>query len=160
MESPQQPRPSDHSPYYLPEEIRSNMMTFLVAGGICLYFGFSWWIDAPGSVSEEAAKSWFAVDIAFRWCLRGIGALFLIAAALAQTGRAIALLPGLLAEGAFALLMLAMAVDTTLEARADGQFDPYVILFLILAVVGISGLRRLWTLHHAATTPREQPPDS
>jgi hypothetical protein len=159
MESPQYPDQQNRAAASLSAEIQSQMLTFLIAAGICLYFGFSWLIDAPGSAGAEATKTWFAIDMAFRWCLRVVGAVFLIAAALAPTGQPFALLPALAAEGAFTLLMIVMGIETTLEARADGHFDAFVILFLILAIVGVSSVKRLWTLWREATRAAAPPAD-
>ena len=141
-------------------EIRGSALGLLIAGGVCLYFGFALVIDAPGSAGEEATQAWYAADHAFRWCLRVLGALFLLAAAWAATGQCAAMLLSTAAEVAFALLMLAMSIEATLEARADGLWDFFVILLLILAVIGISAAKRSWSLYRmsgraARTVPSE-----
>lgn len=159
MDSPQNKSTTRHSHNAFAAEIRADTLSFVIGGGICLYFGFTWLADIPTNADEEAKKIWFAIDTAFIWSLRVIGALFLLTAALALTGRPFALIPALLAEGAFTLLMLAMAIDTTLEARADNiGFDAYAILFLIMTVIGASGVRRLWRLHRDATRHQNAPP--
>jgi hypothetical protein len=107
------------------EAIRGSALGLLVGGGVCLYFGFTLLIDAPGSASEEAVQTWFAADRAFRWSM----------------------LLAVPSELVFALLMLAMSIETTLEARADGQWDVFAILLLILLVMGLAGARRSWELY-------------
>jgi hypothetical protein len=129
------------------EAIRGSALGLLVGGGVCLYFGFTLLIDAPGSASEEAVQTWFAADRAFRWCLRIAGVAFLLAAAWAATGQRSSMLLAVPSELVFALLMLAMSIETTLEARADGQWDVFAILLLILLVMGLAGARRSWELY-------------
>lgn len=133
--------------------VRGHALTLLIGGGICLYFGFSWLVDAPGSAGEDTTQTWFAVDRAFQWILRIIGIVFLVAAAWAWSGQRLAILLGAIADAGFALLMLAIAIETTLEARADGGMDAFAILFLILAVIGASGAKRLWGLYAASGRP-------
>ena len=126
--------------------ITSTAMGLAIAGGICLFFGYSLLIDAPGSASKEAVETWFAIDRAFQWALRIVGIVFLIAAGMAWIGMRASQYLAVLAEGCFALLALALAVETTLEARADGHMDVYAILFLILAAMGASATKRSWDL--------------
>lgn len=127
--------------------IRGSALGLLIGGGVCLYIGFAWLLDAPGSASDEAAKAWFAVDQLFRWILRVTGILFLVAAAWAASGQRASMLLATLAEAGFALLMLAMAIESTLEARADGTWDAFAILFAVLVVVGASAAKRSWRLY-------------
>ncbi len=126
--------------------IRAGALGALLAGGICLFFGFQWLIDAPGSASEQATPVWFAIDHVFQWALRVIGVAFLVVAGLAALGRRSAALLETAVESAFTVLMLAMAIETFAEARADGHFDSTVILLLILAALGYSAARRSWRL--------------
>lgn len=158
----------DETPYEEPrrsvgqaaaEAVRGSALTLLIGGGICLYFGFTLLIDAPGSASEEATEVWFGVDRAFRWILRIIGIAFLISAAWAMSGQRAAMLPAVFAEAGFALLMLAMAIESTLEARADRTWDAFAILFAILAVVGVSGAKRSWDLYVSAGRDARAPAD-
>jgi hypothetical protein len=132
------------------DAVRGTTLGLVIGGGVCLYFGFAWLLDAPGSVSDEAAKSWFAVDQAFRWTLRVVGVVFLVAAAWSATGQRPAMLLAALAEGGFALLMLAMAIESTLEARADATWDPFAILFLVLVLVGLTAAKRSWGVYASA----------
>lgn len=132
------------------QAIKGSALGALVAGGVLLYFGFAWAVDAPGSVSKEAAETWFAVDRVFQWCLRILAADFLLVAALAAAGQRVAALLAMIAEGAFTLTMAAMAVDTFLETRADGQIDITTVLLIIMAFVGISAARRSWRLYAGA----------
>lgn len=127
--------------------IKRTALGALLTGGVCLYFGFTWLIDAPGAAGEDATPMWFAMDHAIRWALRIIGGAFLVCAALATTGSRTSALLGALVEGAFALALLAIAVETFLEARADGVFDPFVILLLIVMAVGISAAKHSWQLY-------------
>jgi hypothetical protein len=138
----------------LADAIRGNALSLVIGGGICLFFGFRWLVDAPGSASDEAAKGWYAVDQVFRWVLRVIGVIFLAAAAWSWTGQRASLLLAVAAEAGFALLMLAMAVDSTLEARADGSWDAFAILFAILVIIGISAAKRSWELYVSAGRTR------
>lgn len=161
MDSPQDTHKIALSRARINEEIRSHAMTFLIAGGICMYFGFAWVIDAPTNADERATELWYNIDYAFQWILRGVGALFLLAAALAHSGQRLALWFGMVAEGIFVLLMLTMALETTLETRAAGAgFDPFVILFLILAVMGMPSIARLWKLCRAAAAISAVPPET
>jgi hypothetical protein len=139
------------------EAVRGNAFSLLIGGGICLYFGFTVLLDAPGSASEEAAEFWYTLDRVFQWALRIIGALFLVAAAWALTGQRTSMLLAALAEIGFAMLMFAWTVETILEARADGGFDAFAILLGILAIIGISGAKRSWLLYTsmAGTAPFE-----
>jgi len=148
-----EPRPDQHlqaSGRIIANEIRGNAMSMLIGGAICLYFGFTLLIDAPASADEQATQTWFAVDRGFRTSFLALGAGFLIAAAWSMTGRSAALLMSAVVEVVFALLMLLLAIETTLEARADGRWDAFAILFLILFVIGLSGALRVWQLHGAA----------
>lgn len=143
------------------EAVRGSAFSLLIGGGICLYFGFTVLLDAPGSASEEAAEFWYTIDRVFQWALRIIGAVFLIAAAWATTGQRAAMLLAALAEIGFAMLMFAWTVETILEARADGGFDAFAILLGILAIIGVSGAKRSWTLYTslAGAAPLESKDD-
>ncbi len=127
--------------------IRGSALGLLLAGAVCLYFGFSWLATAPGSASETATNTWFLVDNVFRWALRVVGCAFLAIAALAGMGTRLSMLLATLAESVFTLLMAAMATDKLLEGRADGQFDVTGILLLALMVVGISAARHSYRLY-------------
>ena len=124
------------------DAVRGSALSLLIFGAVCLYFGLAWLIDAPASAGAESARTWFAVDRAFQWLLRLIGTVFLLAAAYALSGRRGALLLAAIADTAFVLLMVALAVETTLETRADGRWDPFVILFVVLAIIGAASARR------------------
>lgn len=137
--------PADHAT--IRASIQSMALGALLAGGVCLYFGFTWLVDAPGSASKEATQIWYNVDHGFQWALRTVGIAFLAVAALAAAGQRAGALLGTIVESAFALLMLAMTIDTFLEARADGQLDATVILLLVLMAVGISAARHSFILY-------------
>ncbi len=134
----------------LRDSFRGSALSLLVAGGLCLYFGFTLIADAPGSASPAEAQRWFAVDNALFWCLRGIGILFLLAAALAAAGHRVSMLLAAIAEAAFTLLMIVMTVEWTLEARADGLVNYQVILLLLLAVVAAGSARSAWSRWRAS----------
>jgi hypothetical protein len=121
--------------------IRGSALGLLVAGAVCLYFSFQWLVDAPNSATEAETAIWFGIDHAFRWGLRIGGGAFLLVGVVAALGRRIAMLLAAIVESAFALLMATMAVETFLEARVDGHFDPTTILLLALTAIGISGAR-------------------
>jgi hypothetical protein len=125
--------------------IRSTAFGALVAGGLCLYFGLVWSADAPASASPQATEMWYFVDHVFQWWLRIIGVGFLAGAGLSAMGNRLGALVTAADEAAFALLMLAMAVNAYLEARAMGVFDATVILFGVLLVVGLSAARYSWS---------------
>ena len=131
--------------------VRGAAFSLLIGGAICLYYGYSWLVDAPGSASEEATQSWFAVDWAFRWALRALGITFLAAAGLAFVGLGVSMILATVAEGGFGVLLSAIAIETFLEGRADNSFDPMVILFVILAVFGFGAAKRSWELYTAVT---------
>ena len=133
--------------------IKRTALGALVAGGVCLYFGFTWLLDTPRSASAETTDTWLAFDHVFRWGLRLTGLTFLVVAALAWTGARAAALLATIVEGVFALLMLAMAVETFLETRADGQLDVIVILLLIMTVVGLSAAKHSWSLYGRSRRP-------
>lgn len=136
------------------DSIRGSALGLLIGGGICLYFGLTLIAMAPGSASSDEAQRWFAADNALFWCLRVIGALFLIAAGLAAVGRRVSMALAALAEIAFALLMIVMTIEWTLRARADGMWDYQIILLLILAILAVGGGRRSWALFRATGSAR------
>jgi hypothetical protein len=152
MEEPHGEGPPPIARASLVDAIRGSALGLLIGGGICLFFGFTLLIDAPGSASEEATETWFAIDRVFQWALRIVGVVFLIAAAWAMTGQRRSMLLGTISEVGFCLLMLAMAVETTLEARADGGMDAFAILYAILFVIGLSGVKRSWVLYRGRST--------
>jgi len=137
---------------------RSSALGLLIGGAVCLYLGFSLLVDAPGSADEDTTKAWFAADHVFQWLLRILGAGFLLIAAWTLTGQRSALLLSAAVEAGFAALMVAMAVETTFEARADGLWDFNVILLLILAVIGVTAGRRSWVLYAATGRARSSTP--
>jgi hypothetical protein len=141
------------------EAIRASALGLLIGGGICLFIGLTWGPDAPGSVSEHEAQSWFARDRLFYWCLRIIGVGFLVAAALAGMGKRVSMLLAVIVEVVFALLMLVMMVEWTIEARVDGAWEYSVILLILLAVISLSGARRSWELYNAARPAADLTPD-
>jgi len=142
------PRPPvDSSPETLRAAIRATALGALVAGGICLFFGFHWLIDAPASSSAASEPTWYAIDHVFRWVLRVVGAAFLVVAWLARSGRRLAAGLGAAVETVFALLLLAMAVETFAEARADGRFDAMIIVLAIVMVMSVSAARHSWSLY-------------
>lgn len=136
------------------DAIRSAALGALVAGGVCLWFGFAWSIDAPLSASAEATQVWYLVDHVLQWWLRILGVGFLLAAALSAMGNRLGALATAVDEATFALLMLAMIVDGVLESRAMGGFDATVILFAVLLVVGISASRYSWRVFVASGPAR------
>jgi hypothetical protein len=121
--------------------IRSTAFGALVAGGVCLYFGFVWSADAPLSASPEATQIWFLVDHIFAWWLRVLGVGFLAAAGLSSVGKRMGALVSAVAEAAFSLLMLAMIIDNVV-----GGFNASVIIFAVLLVVGLSAGRHSWSV--------------
>lgn len=144
---------------FVSDAIRGSALGLLIGGGVCLFFGFTLAADAPGSVSEQEAQSWFARDVFFHWCLRVIGVGFLVAAALAGMGKRVSMLLAAIVEVVFALLMLVMMVEWTIEARMDGTWEYSVMLLILLAVVSLSGARRSWELYNAARPSAASLPD-
>jgi hypothetical protein len=144
------------------DAITGSALGLLLSGGICLYFGLTLVADAPGSANTAEAERWFAADNALFWSLRGIGVLFLVAAALAAAARPVSMLLATIAETGFAVLMVVMTVDWTLEARADGLVNYQIILLLILAIVGVSAARSAWKRWQVARLGARPPsePDS
>jgi len=65
-------------------------------------------------------------------------------------GKRVSMLLAAMVEVVFALLMLVMMVEWTIEARVDGAWEYSVILLILLAVVSLSGARRSWELYNAA----------
>jgi hypothetical protein len=126
------------------QSVRGSALSLLLGGGVCLYFGLTLIADAPGSATADQVPRWFAADHTLFWCLRGFGVLFVMAAALAALGQRVAMLVATVAEAGFAVLMVAMTVEWTLKARADGTINYEVILLLILAIVGVSAARNAW----------------
>ena len=138
------------------EAIKRTALGALLAGGVCLFLGFSWNIDWPILDDKAAEEVWKQIDYVFRGSFMVIGAVFLVVAALAQTGMRASALLGAGVEGAFALLMLAVSIETILEQRASGGgFDASVILFGIMLIVGISAARHSWTLYKRTAPPSE-----
>lgn len=143
-----------------PDSIKGAALSLLLGGGVCLYFGLTLIADAPASASPAAVQRWFAADNALFWCLRGIGVLFLVTAALAALGQRVSMLLATIAEAGFAVLMIAMTVEWTLEARADNTVNYQVILLLILAVVGASAAKSAcshWQAGRRSPRPPSQP---
>lgn len=134
--------------------IRGTAFGALVAGGICLYFGFVWRADAPASASPEAAQVWFLVDHVFQWWLRVLGICFLAAAGLSASGNRMGTLVCAVDEAAFSLLMFAMGVNCCLESRAMGTFDATVIIFAVLLILGLSATRYSWSVYKATAPAR------
>lgn len=150
MNEPQQEAEPTVRKAVVADAIRGSALGLLIGGGICLVIGFTWVPDAPGSVSEQEAQSWFARDVFFHWCLRVIGVGFLVAAALAGMGKRVSMLLAAIVEVVFALLMLVMMVEWTIEARVDGTWAYSVMLLILLAIISLSGARRSWELYNAA----------
>jgi len=144
---------------FVSDAIRGSALGLLIGGGVCLFFGFTLVADAPGSVSEQEAQSWFARDAFFYWCLRIIGVGFLVVAALAGMGKRVSMLLAAIVEVVFALLMLVMMVEWTIEARMDGTWEYSVMLLILLAVISLSGARRSWELYNAARPSAASLPD-
>lgn len=141
------------------EAIKRAAFGALLAGGVCLFLGFSWTIDWPILDDEAAEQVWKQIDHAFRWSLTIVGVAFLVVAALAQAGRRASALLGTVVEGAFALLMLVMAIETILEQRASGGgFDVYAILLIIMMLVGVSAARHSWMLYKRSDPYRDADP--
>jgi hypothetical protein len=132
--------------------IRSAAFGALVAGGVCLYFGFAWSADAPASATPEETQVWYMVDHVFQWWLRVLGIGFLAAAGLSGIGHRLGALLSAAAEAAFAVLMLGMIVNGYLESRAMGGFDATLIIFAVLLVVSVSACRHSWSVF-AASSP-------
>ena len=147
------PQVPKRSPVAVTADIRSAALWLLIGGGLCLYFGLSLSTETYLSISEEDAVRWRAINGAINWCLRGVGVLFLIAAAAALSGKRASMLLATIVEGFLALLLAAMAVSWTLEARAAGGWNYQIILLLILAVLGAGGVKRSWELYRAAGGP-------
>lgn len=119
--------------------IRANSISLLIAGGLCLYFGFTFIADAPARAPKQDVNWWWAMDNGIFTALKITGVCFLIAAGLAATGKRSALLVSAASEFAFVLLMVVASAFWTYEARVDGGFNPAVILYLILAIVSFAG---------------------
>lgn len=133
--------------------VRGYAFGLALAGAVCLYFGFSLVADAPGSATPAEAERWFALDHAANWALRGIGLLLLCAAGLASLGARSAMLVGLAGETLLAVLLVAMSLEWTVEARADGGWSPAVILLLILAAMSVSSALRCWRVYRGRPVP-------
>ena len=131
----------------LSNAIRGNLVNLLIGAGVCFYLGFTWLADAPGSVSEQAAETWYLIDNIMRWALRIVGLLFLFAIAATSTGKQSSMLVVVLAEAGFTIMMFIMAIESTVEALKDGLFDPFAILLLVLGIFGISSVKRSWQLY-------------
>ena len=132
------------------EAIKHRMLGLLIAGAVCLYFGFAMRADAPIDVSKEEQEMWYALDQALFWSLRIVGFAFLLVGAWTATGQRRSVLAAALVELVFAAVMLAAAIAWTAEARVVGGWDYQVILLLILLVVGLSEAKRSWGLYVAA----------
>ena len=131
---------------FVSDAIRGSALNLLIAGGVCAFFGF--WLGGAG-----------AWDHGFRWCLRIIGVGFLVSAALAGVGKRFAMLLAAIVDVVFALLMLVMMVEWTIEARMDGTWEYSVMLLILLAVISLSGARRSWELYNAARPAAVPMPD-
>lgn len=129
------------------EEVKSYAFGFLIAGGLCLYFGFTWVADAPISVADPAP--WFLADNVTFWALRITGVLFLAAAALAALERVQGLLLGAASDVLLVVVLLGMSVLWTVEARIAGGWNPQVILLLVLMVLSAASARRNWIVARA-----------
>ncbi|HPC22930.1 MAG TPA: hypothetical protein PK920_10645 [Phycisphaerae bacterium] len=129
--------------------IRSTAFGTLLAGAVCLYFGFVWAADAPLSASPEAEQMWYLVDRVFRWWFRVVGVGFLAAAGLSALGKRTGALLSTAAEAGFSLLMFALVVNGVAESVAMGGFDAGVILFVILLLIGLSATRHSWRVFKA-----------
>lgn len=149
---PQVPQVPKRSPPAVTADIRSAALWLLIGGGLCLYFGLSLVVTAPASVADDpqATQHWFALNRTLNRCLAGVGTLFILAAALAVIGQRVAMLAATIVEILFALLLVVMSVSWTIEGRADGEWNYQVILLLILAVLGVGGVKRSWELYRAA----------
>lgn len=135
-------------------ELGSMVLGLLVGGGVCLYLGLAFMADAPAKVSPEQAESlWFVVDNVLFWCLRVVGLLLLLAAALAFARKRIAALVAAVGELGFTLVMIAMAIENTIEARVDGYWDYFVILYAVLAIVAASAAKRSWQVYRLSSRP-------
>ena len=131
--------------------IKGLAFSLLIGGLVCLFLGFTWPADAPAAAqTDEQREFWWALDNAFFWCLRVLGVVFLFAAGLAAAGTRISMLLATIAEAAFVLLMIAMSIAWTIEARVDGDFNIMVILLIIFAVLGIGGLKQSWLLYRVS----------
>jgi len=139
--------------------IKSSALGLVIGGAISLYLGMTFAAGPLWATTPEEAEWWTAVDNALFWCLRAVGVLFLIAAALAAAGQRSSMLLATLVEGVFIALMVVMSIVWTVEARIAGGWNIQVILLLILAALAVSGARRSWELYRAAQ-PRDevQPP--
>ena len=144
---------------FVSDAIRGSALGLLIGGGMCLFFGFALLVDPPGSVSSDEAEFWRAWDHVFRWSLRIIGVSFLVAAALAGMSKRVSMLLAAIVEVAFALLMLVMMVEWTIEALMDGTWEYSVMLLILLAVISLSGARRSWESYNAARPAAVPMPD-
>lgn len=143
-----------------PAAVRQSALGLLAAGAVCVYFGLTLAADAPADATAAERQMWFALDNTFRWCLRGLGALFLVTAALAWSGARAAMLLALAADLGLALLMAAMSVAWTLEARVLGTWDATVLLLIVLGIFALGSAGRSWSLYRAAArAPAAAPGD-
>ena len=150
---PQVSQVPKRSPAAVTAEIRSTALWLVIGGGLCLYFGLSLTVTAPGSSNAEEEARWYAINTVLNHCLAGVGALFILGAGLAATGKRVAMLAATIVEILLALLLVVMSVSWTIEARADGRWSYEVILLLILAVLGVGGVKHSWELYRAAGGP-------
>jgi len=136
----------------LQAELGAMTLGLVIGGGVCLYMGLSLIADAPANVSRDEAESlWFVVDNAIFWCLRIIGAVLLLAALLAFARQRIAALVATIGEIGFTLIMVGMAIENTIEARVDGIWDYFVILYAVLAIVAASAAKRSWQVYRLSS---------
>lgn len=143
--------PPRSPPHHVAEHIRASALTLAIGGGLMLYFGFSLAITWPANATPEAAEAWQNWNRALRWAVRGIGVMLVIAAGAAMSGRRVAALLATIADGAFAVIALTLAVSWSWQARsAGGSFDPTSILMLLLALLGVHGTLSSWRLYLAA----------
>ncbi|MBK9121140.1 MAG: hypothetical protein IPM18_16280 [Phycisphaerales bacterium] len=121
--------------------IRRHAPWLFIAGLVCLYFGLSLIPTAPGAAQGAEVERWRAIDRACFLVLRIIGGAFLLTAGLMLCGLRVALLVGVLVEGAFAALVAVMSVLWTLRARADGHWDISVILLVVFFLMALLNAR-------------------
>ncbi len=138
-------------------EVRASALGHVIVGLISMFLGTSWLVDAPGSVSKEAAQTWFLIDRIFAIALQSLGYAFFATAAWAATGQRAALLGGLVVDLASALLFAAISVEWIIEDAMDQRFNWFALLLFVIAFFGAASARNAWRLYRSAraAAPRD-----
>ena len=127
--------------------IRGHLVSLLLGACVCLYMGFSWKADAPGSVPKEDGEIWYLIDNIMSYALRIVGLLFLFAVAATSTGKRSSMLVVVVAEAGFTIMMFIMALESIIESLMAREFEVLAIFLIVLGIFGISSIKRSWLLY-------------